>query len=54
MGNSEVLIGTTEYVILYTRCPMNRCNYNRVRLCIIIIIIIIIIDVEPSRYLTRI
>jgi hypothetical protein len=30
--NSEELIGTTEHVTLYTRCRLNRCRYNRVRL----------------------
>jgi hypothetical protein len=33
MGNSEELIGTTEYLTLYTRCLINVCRYNRVRLC---------------------
>jgi hypothetical protein len=32
MVNSEELIGTTEYLTLYTRCRINRCRYNRVRL----------------------
>jgi len=32
MVNSEVLIGTTEYLTLYTRCCIHRCRYNRVRL----------------------
>jgi len=26
------LIGTTEYLTLLTRCRINRCRYNRVRL----------------------
>jgi hypothetical protein len=32
MVNSRELIGTTEYLTLYTRCRINRCRYNRVRL----------------------
>jgi hypothetical protein len=32
MVNSEELIDTTEHVTLYTRCLLNRCRYNRVRL----------------------
>jgi hypothetical protein len=32
MVNSEELIGTTDYLTLYTRCHINRCRYNRVRL----------------------
>jgi hypothetical protein len=32
MVNSEELIGTTEYLTLYTRRRINRCRYNRVRL----------------------
>jgi len=32
MVNSEELIGTTEYLTLYTRCRINRCRYNGVRL----------------------
>jgi hypothetical protein len=31
MVNSEKLIGTTEYLTLYTRCQINRCRYKRVR-----------------------
>ena len=31
--NSEELIGTTEFLTLYTECRINRCRYNRVRLC---------------------
>jgi len=31
MVNSEELIGTTEYLTLYTGCRTNRCRYNRVR-----------------------
>jgi hypothetical protein len=31
MVNIEELIGTTEYLTLYTRCRINRCRYNRVR-----------------------
>ena len=27
--NSEELIGTTEYLTLYTGCGINRCLYNR-------------------------
>jgi hypothetical protein len=34
MVNSEELIGTTEYLILYTGCRINQCRYKRVRLCI--------------------
>ena len=29
MVNSEELIGTTGYLMLYTRCRINRCRYNR-------------------------
>ena len=32
MFNGEELTGTTEYLTLYTRCRINRCRYNRVRL----------------------
>ena len=32
MVNSEELIGTTEYLALYTRCRINRCRYKRGRL----------------------
>ena len=32
MVNSGELIGSTEYLTLYTRCRINRCRYNRVRL----------------------
>jgi hypothetical protein len=32
MINSEVLIGTAEYLTLKTRCGINRCRYNRVQL----------------------
>jgi hypothetical protein len=34
MINSEELIGITEYLTLQTRCRINRCRYNRVRLYI--------------------
>jgi hypothetical protein len=34
MVNSEELIGTTEYMTLYTKYRINRCRYNRVRLYI--------------------
>jgi hypothetical protein len=30
MVNSEELIGTTEYLMPYTRCRINRCRYNKV------------------------
>ena len=32
MVNSEELIGTTEYLTLWTRCRINRFRYNRVLL----------------------
>jgi hypothetical protein len=32
MVNSEELTVTTEYLTLYTKCRMNRCRCNRVRL----------------------
>jgi hypothetical protein len=32
MVNSEELIGIAQYLTLYTRCRLNRCRYNRVRL----------------------
>jgi hypothetical protein len=32
MVNSVELIGTTEYLTIYTRCRINRCRYNRVRM----------------------
>jgi hypothetical protein len=32
MVNSDELLGTTEYLTLYTWCRINRCRYNRVRL----------------------
>jgi hypothetical protein len=32
MVNSEELLGTTEYLTLYTRFRINRCRYSRVRL----------------------
>jgi hypothetical protein len=31
MFNSEELIGTTEHVTLYKRCPLIPCRYNRFR-----------------------
>jgi hypothetical protein len=31
MVNSDELIGTTEYLTLYTRCHTNRRRYKRVR-----------------------
>jgi hypothetical protein len=38
MDNSEELIGTTKYLTLYARYRINRCRYNRVRLCLILLI----------------
>ena len=32
MVNFDELIGTTEYLTVYTKCCINRCRYNRVRL----------------------
>jgi hypothetical protein len=32
MINSEELIGITYCLTIYTRCGINRCRYNRVRL----------------------
>jgi hypothetical protein len=32
MVKSEELIGTTDYLTLYTRCRINRYRYNRFRL----------------------
>jgi hypothetical protein len=32
MVNSEELIGTTEYLTLYTKCRINRWRYSRVGL----------------------
>jgi len=32
MANNEELIGTTEYPTQQTRCRINRCRYNRVRM----------------------
>ena len=32
MVNSEELIGTTGFLVLYMRCRINRCRYNRARL----------------------
>ena len=40
MVNSEELIGTTEYLTLWTRCRINRCRYKRVLLYIYIYIYI--------------
>jgi hypothetical protein len=37
MVNSEELIGTTEHGTLYTRCRLNRCRYNRVRVYVVIL-----------------
>jgi hypothetical protein len=34
MVNSEELIGTAEYLTLWTRCGISQCRYNRVRLCL--------------------
>jgi hypothetical protein len=34
MVSSEELIGTAEYLTLQTSCHVNRCRYNRVRLCV--------------------
>jgi hypothetical protein len=36
MVNSEELVGTTEHVTLYARCHLNRCRYNRVRVCMVV------------------
>jgi len=30
--NSEELVCTAEYLMLYTKCRISRCCYNRVRL----------------------
>jgi hypothetical protein len=35
MVNSEELIGTTEYLTLYTRCRINRCRHNRAALYVV-------------------
>jgi hypothetical protein len=43
MVNCEELICTTEYLMLYTRCRINRCRYNRVPLYYDPIIIICIL-----------
>jgi hypothetical protein len=32
MVNSEELIGTAEYLTVWTRYRLNRCRYNRVQL----------------------
>jgi hypothetical protein len=32
--NSEELIGTAEYLTLYTRCHINRYRCNRISLCV--------------------
>jgi hypothetical protein len=32
MVNSEELIGTTGFLMLYMRCRINRCRYNRTEL----------------------
>jgi len=32
MFNSEKVIGTTEYLTLYTSCCINQCHYNWVQL----------------------
>ena len=32
MVNSGELFGTTEYLMLLTRCRINQCRYNRVYL----------------------
>jgi len=34
MVNSGELIGTAEYLTLYTKFRINRCRYNRVRLSV--------------------
>jgi len=31
MVNCDELLGSTEYLTLYTWCHINRCRYNRVR-----------------------
>jgi len=33
MVKSKELTGTAEYLTLYTRYRLNRCRYNRGRLC---------------------
>jgi hypothetical protein len=38
--NSEELIGTTEYLSLWTRCSISQCRYNRFRLYYVMIIYI--------------
>jgi hypothetical protein len=35
MVNSEELIGTTECVMLWMRCRINGCRYNRVQLYLV-------------------
>jgi len=35
MVNSEELVGTTEYLTLYTKYRKNRCRYKQVRLYIV-------------------
>jgi len=30
--NGEEIIGTPKYLLIYTRCRINRCRYDRVRL----------------------
>jgi hypothetical protein len=32
VAKSEELIGTTGYLALYAKCPVNRCRFNRVPL----------------------
>jgi hypothetical protein len=49
--NSEKLIGTTEYLTLYTRCRINRCRYNRVRPVYIYIYIYCDVSREPAGFI---
>jgi hypothetical protein len=49
MVNSKELIGTTEYLTLHTRCHINRCRYNRVRLYIVFELIWSLVTSCPYR-----
>ena len=47
MLSNEELIGTTEYRTLYTRCRVNRCRYNRVRLHICVCVCVCVCIRHP-------
>ena len=43
MVNSGELIGTAEYLTLCTTFRINRCRYNRVRLCVCVCVCVYVV-----------